>query len=121
MRGVRELPSSFEELEDFKTETMEQPLTAEEIDVTLREAYAYSLRKTIHELYFDQGLTQREVAEQLGISRNKVQSIFKVMGWTGRRQTRAIDAKEIHQLYEKENLTQEEIAKRFNVSKSIKS
>ena len=118
MRGVRELPSSFEELEDFQTEKFGRILTAEEIRVAVREASAFGLRKTIHELYFDEGLTQREVAESLGISRGKVQSVFKVMGWTARRQTRAIDAIEVHELYEKERLTQDEIAKRFNVSKS---
>ena len=118
MRGVRELPSSFEELEDFKIERLRPTLTAEERDVLLREAHAAGIRKTIHGLYFEEGLTQREVAESFGISRSKVQNVFKVMGWTARRQKRSITNEEVLVLYEKEGLTQAEIAKRFNVSKS---
>ena len=118
MGGVRELPSSFEELEDFQIEKLGRRMTAEERDVLLREAHAAGLRKTIHGLYFDEGMTQREVAESLGISRRKVQNVFKVMGWTARRQKRAITNEEVLELYEKDGLTQDEIAKRFNVSRS---
>jgi hypothetical protein len=79
MRGVRELPSSFEELEDFKIERLRPTLTAEERDVLLREAHAAGIRKTIHGLYFEEGLTQREVAVILGVSQSRLEKALEKM------------------------------------------
>jgi DNA-binding transcriptional regulator LsrR (DeoR family) len=71
----------------------------------------------MYKLYCDEGLTQREVGEELGVSRAKVQKTFKEMGWIGRFRNRRLDSSEVRNLYE-DGLNQVEIAKRLGVSRT---
>ena len=111
------MPSLGRRLEDFRSEKLEQRLTVKERDDIIREVNTEILQTMMYKLYFDEGLTQREVGKELGVSRAKVQKTFKEMGWVGRHQNRRLDSSEVRDLYE-DGLNQAEIAKKLSVSRT---
>ncbi|MHA1575995.1 MAG: hypothetical protein ACTSU3_01410, partial [Candidatus Thorarchaeota archaeon] len=68
------------------------------------------MNEEIHRLYFEEGLTQEDVANQIGLSRSSVQKVFKENDWEGRRSRRTTDVDELKRLYYEEGHTQEEVA-----------
>ena len=84
-----------------------------------------SLRRSdeIYRLYFNEELTQSDVAERLGISKSTIGRVFRINGWTARHKPsrREIDGCEAHKLYFDEGLTQKEVAEKLGVSKSTAS
>lgn len=69
----------------------------------------------VHKLYFDERLTQRKIAQKLGISEWTVRRIFKEQGWNARRFSRKsnIDHEEVRRLYFDKGLSQLEVAKQL--------
>ncbi len=72
--------------------------------------------ENVRRLYFDEKLTQNEVAQEIGVSRSTVQRIFKSQGWRGRLPHRTVDENEVYRLYFKGGLTQKEVAERLGVT-----
>ncbi|MFW9889156.1 MAG: hypothetical protein ACFFER_13305 [Candidatus Thorarchaeota archaeon] len=68
----------------------------------------------IWQMYFEEGLTQREIVEKLGISRSRIINVFKTHGWKSRpaspRGVEIVDPYEVHRLYFEEGLSQRRIA-----------
>jgi len=73
----------------------------------------------VRRLYFDEGLSQREVAEHLGLhSRKPIQRIFKEQGWESRFNcTRiSLDIDELRRLYFDEGLSIRDIANHLGLN-----
>jgi DNA-binding XRE family transcriptional regulator len=64
-------------------------------------------------MYFSQGKTQREIAEELQITRAMIIAIFKDHGWKARParpRREEVDSEEVYRLYFEEELSQREVA-----------
>lgn len=113
----------MEDFDDIRNIIRKRRLTPEERDIIVQQLNASlesidGLNNRIHELYFENGMTQKEVAEALGLSRTRVQTVFKRMGWKGRSVDRAVDSTGIRTLHDDEHLTQKEIADKLGVSRA---
>ncbi|MFW9864399.1 MAG: hypothetical protein ACFFET_19085, partial [Candidatus Thorarchaeota archaeon] len=115
----------LEDFDDIISVIGKRRWTPRECDIVVQRLIAdleanpsEDLADRIHELYYEGGLTQREVADALGLSRGKVQNVFRKMGWTGRHVEKIIDPDEVCRLYDKEQMTQQEIATKLGVSRS---
>ena len=77
------------------------------------------LHQQVYQLYFNQGKTQREIAEELCISRTKIIAMFKKREWKSRpakpRREEA-DSNEVYRLYFEEGLSQREVAEKLGLS-----
>ncbi|MDF1537757.1 MAG: hypothetical protein P1Q69_02525 [Candidatus Thorarchaeota archaeon] len=71
-----------------------------------------------HRLYYKEKMTQRQIAELLGVSRGYIQKIFKDQKWLARRRERAVDSEEILRLYQQEKMTQDKIAEKLGFSRA---
>jgi transcriptional regulator with XRE-family HTH domain len=72
----------------------------------------------IWRMYFEGGLTQREIAEKLGISRSRIISTFKAHGWKSRPakpRREEVDPDEVRRLYFVDGLTQKEAAEKLGL------
>ena len=128
MREIENLEIYEEKLENFDyiiSVIGRSRWTPKECDIVVQTLIAdleanpsEDLAERIHEFYYQGGLTQKEVADALGLSRGKIQTVFRKMGWTGRHVERAINPNEVCRLYDKEQMTQQEIATKLGVSRS---
>jgi transcriptional regulator with XRE-family HTH domain len=78
----------------------------------------------IFQLYFDEGKTQQEIAEILGVSKGTISNRFQFNGWKARHPSKKRGSekdKEIFRLYQEEKLNQYEIAKKLGISQSTVS
>ncbi len=75
----------------------------------------------ISNLYFEEGLTQSEVAGKLGVSCATIQRVFQEQHWQYRktRKRLEIDIDEVHRLYFEEGLSYEKVAKHLGVSITV--
>ena len=66
-------------------------------------------------LCFDEGLTQREAAQKLGVSEDEIRGVFRKKGWETRLDPRkkSIDAEEVRRLYFDEGFSQQEVAEKL--------
>jgi transcriptional regulator with XRE-family HTH domain len=82
-----------------------------------------SFVEKVYRLYFIEKLTQKQVADRLGVSKSTISRIFQIRNWKARHNTkrRKIDDQEIFQLYFHKGQTQKEIAAILGVSKSTVS
>jgi transcriptional regulator with XRE-family HTH domain len=116
-----ELPTNRTEMESSREGESEKSNQ----DSKREDSKSSSLRRSdeIYSLYFNEGLTQLEVAERLGISKSTISRAFRINGWTARHKPnrREIDGYEAHELYFDEGLTQKEVAEKLGVSKSTLS
>lgn len=119
MRGLEDICKKRMNLKEIFRSRL---LAAEERDRIIRVCNsnlpAAGLKERVYRLYFVEGLTQREVADALMITRRRVQSIFKEEGWKGRHIERAIGVDEVRRFYDDEQMTQQEIANMLNVSRA---
>ncbi|MFW9888612.1 MAG: hypothetical protein ACFFER_10540, partial [Candidatus Thorarchaeota archaeon] len=71
----------------------------------------------VHRLYFDEGLSLKEVAVKLGYrSHIPIRRIFKEQGWEARKQWRELDYDRIYELYFKRRMSLEKVAKEMELS-----
>ena len=72
----------------------------------------------VYRLYFDEEKTQREIAKELGIERQRIISIFREKGWESRpaapRREEA-NPDEVYRLYFQEGLSQREVAEELGL------
>jgi transposase-like protein len=68
--------------------------------------------KMVHRLYFNEGHSQKDIAEKFGTSESTIRRIFVEHGWNPRFSVKwtEIDAEEVYRLYFDEGLTQRAIA-----------
>ncbi|MHA2384599.1 MAG: helix-turn-helix domain-containing protein [Candidatus Thorarchaeota archaeon] len=128
MREIEDLEIFDDDLEDFDDIISiigKRRWTPKECDIVVQRLVAdlesnptEKMNERIHELYYEKGLTQKEVADVLGLSRRELQAVFKKMEWTGRHVERSIDSNEVWRFYDDERLTQQEIAAKLGVSRS---
>ncbi|MFW9890277.1 MAG: sigma factor-like helix-turn-helix DNA-binding protein, partial [Candidatus Thorarchaeota archaeon] len=76
-----------------------------------------------HDLYFKHNLSQKAIAEHLGIAESTVGRAFKKNGWIARdgwrtRHPKSVDPIKIWRMYFEEGLTQREIAERLGIGRS---
>ncbi len=118
-----------EELEEFVEKFNEGFLTSEKCDRILKKhneerrwaeddsEEIESLRPhEAHRLYFEEGMTQKEIAEHFGYKTAKpISRMFREQGWSIRKPItyKDLDPAEVHRLYFQEGLTQEEIGEHF--------
>ena len=128
MREIEDLEVFDDELENFdniiniigkrRWTPKECDIVVEKLIADLEPDPAGRVNERIHELYYEKGLAQKEVADVLGLSRREVQTVFKKIRWTGRHVERSIDSNDVCRLYDDERLTQQEIATKLGVSRS---
>jgi AraC-like DNA-binding protein len=73
----------------------------------------------VKRLYFDAGLTLKEIAKKVGMDRHTIGTMFREQGWETRRASASkvrIDPDEVHRFYYEKGLTKEETAHRLGVS-----
>lgn len=75
--------------------------------------------KEVQRLHFEEGLSQQEVADKLGVNVHTIYRLFKKEDLTPRASTKKInlDQREVKQLYDS-GLTQKEVAEQLGVSES---
>ncbi|TFH11653.1 MAG: hypothetical protein E4H14_00410 [Candidatus Thorarchaeota archaeon] len=122
MREIDEFSDDEPHLEDGRTKVRdyeEHPLTTTERDEIIREYNAeHSIIGEIdteeaHRLYYDEGLSQRKVAEVLGYSRDQIRRLFKTQGWEPRSVggvEKEIDHQEVHRICVEEGRPKKEAA-----------
>ena len=100
-------------------ETKYQLITPEEIKKILHEAEKRFFSIKIKHLHFKDGLSQQEIADQMGVSVHTIYRVFKKEGLTPQRSTKKIDLdpQYVKQLYDS-GLTQQEVAEKLSVSDS---
>jgi len=71
----------------------------------------------VQSLYFEEGLTLKEVGERLGYkSQSPIRRIFKEQGWVTRKRWRNLDYNKVHELYFEQRLSMEKVAKEMGLS-----
>lgn len=71
----------------------------------------------VHRLYFEEGLTLRDVGEKLGYkSQSPIRRIFKEKGWKITERWRDLDSNEVRELYFEQELSLEQVAKAMGFS-----
>ena len=68
----------------------------------------------VRQLYFEQGLSQVQVAKKLGVSLNTVQRVFRDNGWSVRR--RQCTDEDVWHFYYQKGLTQEQVAQKLGIA-----
>lgn len=109
-KGVRQLHREKAVTSQKTNSESEEPLGSK------KKKTEETLEEKIHRLYFNEGLTQEDVATKISISRSSVQKVFKENEWEGRRSRRTTDVDELKRLYYEEGLTQEEVAKKLGIA-----
>ncbi|MFX1368743.1 MAG: hypothetical protein ACFFAY_09110 [Promethearchaeota archaeon] len=73
----------------------------------------------VHRLYFEEELTQRQIAHKLGLSSHApINKIFKVEGWSARPaapRREEVDAEDVYRLYFIKKLTMREVAEQLGL------
>lgn len=75
----------------------------------------------IYGLYFDEEKTQREIAKELGIERQRIVSMFREKGWKSRPaapRREEVNPDEVYKLYFQDGLSQREIAEKLGLKGS---
>lgn len=71
----------------------------------------------VHRLYFEEGLTLKEVGERLGYkSQSPIRRIFKEQGWETRKRWKELDFDRVHELYYEKKLSIPNVAKEMGLS-----
>ncbi len=73
----------------------------------------------VHRLYFEDGKTQREIAEQLEVKRHTIITMFKERGWEARPSAprrEEVNPDDVYKLYFQEGLSQKEVAEKLGLS-----
>jgi AraC-like DNA-binding protein len=71
----------------------------------------------VHRLYFEEGLTLKEVSERLGYkSQTPIRRIFKEQGWETKKKWKELDYDRVYELYFERKLSLEKVAKEMGLS-----
>ncbi len=73
----------------------------------------------VHRLYFSEGKTQREIAEELDVKRHIIIALFKEKGWEARPSAprrEEVNPDDVYKLYFQEGLPQGEVAEKLGLS-----
>jgi len=71
----------------------------------------------VHRLYFEEGLTLKEVGERLGYkSQSPIRRIFKEQGWETKKRWKELDYDRVYELYFEERLSIPNVAKEMGLS-----
>ncbi len=73
----------------------------------------------VHRLYFNEGKTQREIAEELEIKRHTIITMFKERGWEARPSAprrEEVHPDDVYKLYFQEGFSQKEVAEKLGLS-----
>jgi DNA-directed RNA polymerase specialized sigma subunit len=121
-RKMSDLTSS---VKDSIEQTQQKKERIEPLENTVHRTPIETLEE-VRRLYFEDGLTQKQVANKLGYeSASPVRRIFREMGWTPRyvqpsvRAREDLNDEEVRRLYFDEALTQREVAQRLGTSTRI--
>ncbi len=89
------------ERDELIEETKLHLITPEEREKLLREVKADFFKFEVHWLHFEDGFSQQEIADKMGVSVHTIYRCFKREGWTPRLSTKKIilDHGEVSRLY----------------------
>ncbi|MFX1367437.1 MAG: sigma factor-like helix-turn-helix DNA-binding protein [Promethearchaeota archaeon] len=105
----RRVKRALEKLESSETENQSE---AKEADET---------RENIHRMYFEEGMTHSEIAEELGYKSTKpIQRVFREEGWKARAGKATDIEEDVRRLYFHEGLSQREVTEELGL-KSVKA
>ncbi len=77
------------------------------------------IHQQVHRLYFDEGKTQREIAEELEVKRHIIIAMFKEKGWEARPSAprrEEVNPDDVYKLYFQEDLSQRKVAEKLGLS-----
>jgi len=118
LRGEK-APPLIERISSMKLKKWNQGKSQSEKQIDSRtrnlenEPRENSIHDVIHRLYFEEGLTQREIAKKLGISRSRIMTTFETQGWKFRpakQRRQEANPEEVHRLYFDVGLSQRKAA-----------
>ena len=71
----------------------------------------------VHRLYFEEGLTLKEVGERLGYkSQSPIRRIFEEQGWETKKRWKELDYDRVRELYFEQKMSMEKVAKEMGLS-----